>query len=586
MRTQKRILGVLFSALALGGCVADASPDGPDEVGVVPGGKADGSDYSACELEAVVTWLNEGPTASLIAEAGVHTRAANNLAEHRDGADGAFGTEDDALFGDIHDVDGVYYVGPVAIQQLVAAVADRCLAPEEPAVEVVFSPQRYDDSHLVRVRALIDGAERSIDVAMYSFSDAGILDALARAVARGVSIRVIYDGANGDRSDPVGSRSAQLEDMGIEVRYVNKIMHHKLAIIDGARTSPDEAADGILITGSGNWSNSAGTRYDENTLIVRGNAELNLRYQREFELLWDNGRPFVWNEDIAPIDGLDITDADIPDDPDVDAGFTSANFDTYVSSRYGPTFSVIRGENEVADRWVDLIRDARRSIRIASGHLRSRPVAEAILEAAAANPDLDVRVYLDGQEYLSEWGHDAQQRDLEACLIDAGDSTARQQDCYDRGFLFSYELHHAGVPLRYKFYSYRWHYSYAEQMHHKYMVIDDEILITGSYNLSDNAEHNTMENVAIFSGDAYRPLVDAYAANFDALWVTGEAEGLYDVLIDDITTGTGDFPIVFAPMALDWDRVDALKSAIYANCPVINERDYREHPERHRYCDR
>ncbi|HJL17865.1 MAG TPA: phospholipase D-like domain-containing protein [Sandaracinaceae bacterium LLY-WYZ-13_1] len=585
MRFQ-RALGVLFSVLALGGCASEASPDGMDEIGVIPGGKADGSDYSACELDEVVAWLNEGPSADAIADAGVHSRAAANLAEHRDGPDATFGTEDDDRFDDIGEVDGVWWVGPVAIRQLVEVVAPRCEAPGAPATEVIFSPQPSDSTHLVRVVELIDGAERSIDVAMYSFRDASILDALERAHDRGVSIRFLFESANGDRSDPEGSRSAQLEDLGIEVRYVNKIMHHKLAIIDGARTDVSEAADGILITGSGNWSSSAGTRYDENTVIVHGNEELNLRYQREFNHLWEHSRDFVWNEDIAPIDSVPVEESDIPDDPTVDALFTSANFRTYESSRYGPTFSTVRGRNEVADRWVELIRDAERSIVIASGHLRSRPIAEALLEAHDANPDLDIRVYLDGQEYLSEWGYDEQQRDLEECLVEAEGSEARTQDCYDTGFLFSYELHHAGVPLRFKYYAYRWHYSYAEQMHHKYMIVDDEILVTGSYNLSDNAEHNTMENVAIFTGESHRALIDAYRANFDAMWVTGEDEGLYDDLMTEITEGAEDFPIVFDSMALDWDQVDALKGAIYDHCPDIHSYEYRRHPERHYYCDR
>src|SRR5690606_37015653 len=134
----------------------DASPDGLDEVGVVPGGKADGSDFSECELAAVPAWLNEGAPVEALIEAGVHSRAARNIVEHRDGPDGTFGTADDDLFDDIQAVDGVYYVGPVAIQQLVAAVESRCVTGR---MEVIFSPQPYDRSHLARVRQLIDGAD-------------------------------------------------------------------------------------------------------------------------------------------------------------------------------------------------------------------------------------------------------------------------------------------------------------------------------------------------------------------------------------------------------------------------------------------
>jgi len=587
MTQPTRLALILSLVAALGGCAmeGDLSPDGVDEVGVVPGGKADGSDYTPCELNAVVDALNAGPSADDVRGWGVHSRAAGNLVERRDGADGVFGTVDDAPFEDIHAVDDVYYVGPVAIRQLVEASRSACDAPEPGATEVIMSPQPYDESHLARMVELIDGTERSIDIAMYSYRDGAVLDALERAVDRGVTVRFMFQTASDDRSSSSGGRSGQLEELGIEVRYVNKIMHHKYAIFDGPRADLAYAETGTLATGSGNWSNGAATRFDENTLVVHGNAELNLRFQREFNHLWDHGRPFVWNEDIESIGHVAITDADITDDPDVDAVFTSANFRTYESSRYGPTFSVERGRNEVSDRWVELIANAEHSIRIASGHLRSRPIAEALIAAREANPELDIRIYLDGQEYLSEYSHDLQLAELEDCLVEAGDSDARRQDCTDRGFLFGYQMHLAGIDTRFKYYAYRWDYTYADQMHHKYMVVDERILITGSYNLSDNAEHNTMENDIIVQGAAYADVIDAYVDNFDALWLTGEEDGLFGGLMDEVVGATSDFPIVFEPMALTWDQVTTLKRAIRDACPQINSEEYRSNASAHRYCD-
>jgi hypothetical protein len=116
--------------LLLPACLADDSPDGRDEPGVTSG-KADGTGYADCELAAVVDYLNAGPSADQLIEAGVHTLAADNLAAHRDGADGLFGTDDDRLFASIDQVDEVDYVGPVAIEQLVAAAASDCA--DEPA---------------------------------------------------------------------------------------------------------------------------------------------------------------------------------------------------------------------------------------------------------------------------------------------------------------------------------------------------------------------------------------------------------------------------------------------------------------------
>ncbi|MBO6935167.1 MAG: hypothetical protein JJ863_09325 [Deltaproteobacteria bacterium] len=577
----------MILALGLGACSgpAETSPDAEDAVAFVDG-KTDDSGYSECELETAVAHLNDpATTADGLRSDGLHSRAARNLMEHRDGADGVFGTDDDDLFDDILEVDDVYYVGPAAIRQLVAIVADLCVAPTDSSVEVFLSPQPKEASHLARAVELIDGATRSIDVAMYSFRDSDIEDALGRAIDRGIRVRLILEKANEDRTDPEGSLSAGLEDAGMDVRYVNKIMHHKFMLVDGPQDAADQATESVLMTGSANWSNSAATRYDENTLVFTNHPELALRYQREFDLVWGHSRDFVWGDFeqvfTTPVEEDAIESAD---QADLEALFTSANFRTYESSRYGWTFSRERGNAEVADRLVELIDGASDRILIASGHLRSRPVAEALLRKVQENPTMDVRVYLDAQEFLSEWYHGEQVADREACLAEAEGSAARTEDCLDYGFLYAYELVQAGVDVRFKYYSYRWHYSYAVQMHHKYLIIDDQ-LVTGSYNLSANAEYDTLENVVVLRGLRFATVVDRYAANFATLWETGRAEGLYDDLMADVLEGTDSFPIVFDSMALTWDEVDALKNAMRDACSEINAEDFRNHPERHYTCN-
>ncbi len=551
---------------------------------IAPAGKADGM-YGECEVKQVLVYVNDlDNTLDVMKSDGIYTRAAKNIVEHRDGPDGVAGTEDDDFFDDFQELDDVYYVGPKTMQRLVDACKYRCWAV--PRAEVIFSPQPYAESHLARAETLIDGAEHSIDIAMYSFRDYKILDALQRAVDRGVTVRFIFESANEDRKDPGGTFSAKLEDRGIDVRYINKIMHHKFAIIDGPTESLDEAYTGILITGSGNWSNSAATRYDENTVVIRGDGELLLRFQKEFNHVWENSRDFVWNTSLQQSFSKPIFDRYVVDDPWVDAAFTSANFRTYDSARYGPIFSVIRGSNEVADKIVQLINEAQQSIHIASGHLRSRPVAEALLAKRESRPDMDIRVYLDNQEYISEWSNTKQEMELADCLEKAGDSESKVMDCYDNGFYFSYPIFEAGIPIKFKTYCYRWYYSYAAQMHHKYLIFDGKTLASGSYNLSDNAEHNTIENMVIYQADRFPELLSAYEQNFENIWVTGEEDGLYETLMDEIQNGSGPIPIVFDPMALTWPQVTELKQAIRDACPQINSDDYRTNPQDHMTCYR
>ena len=156
----------------------------------------------------------------------------------------------------------------------------------------------------------------------------------------------------------------------------------------------------------------------------------------------------------------------------------------------------------------------------------------------------------------------------------------------DSGFYFGYALALEGIDVRYKTYSYRWHYSYAVQMHHKYILVDDELVVTGSYNLSTNAEQGTFENTILFTADRYPDLVQAFSENFAAIWNTGRDGSLYEDLMESITEGEGDFPIVFESMALSWEEVTELKQAISENCPDIHTDDYKKHPERHHVCER
>jgi phosphatidylserine/phosphatidylglycerophosphate/cardiolipin synthase-like enzyme len=278
----------------------------------------------------------------------------------------------------------------------------------------------------------------------------------------------------------------------------------------------------------------------------------------------------VERPDLNQVDGLDVA-------------FTSDNFSTYVSSRYGATFRARTGYNTVADRLVSLINEAQESIWVASGHMRSRPIADALKAKQLSNPELDIRVYLDGQEYISGWKQGDQGRDLQECLEAAGGRASKEQKCYDVGYYFGYELGDSGMDVRYKFYAFRWNYAYAVQMHHKYIIVDGTKVASGSYNFSDNAEHNTIENVVFYSASRYPQVVSAFIENFQSIWNTGE--GLLDELITVVQTDDT-FPIVFDSMALSWTEVTRLKNAIRENCPEIYSDEFRNNATEHLSCTR
>jgi phosphatidylserine/phosphatidylglycerophosphate/cardiolipin synthase-like enzyme len=131
-------------------------------------------------------------------------------------------------------------------------------------VELFFSPS---DPTTKRIADLIRGSESSVDFSVMAFTEDVLGDAVAYAGNNGSVVRGIIDYV-----EYSGSEFDYLTGLGLDVLdYVNPdgsgwpngpTLHHKFAVIDGGT---DAAA---LITGSHNWTASAESRNDENTLII------------------------------------------------------------------------------------------------------------------------------------------------------------------------------------------------------------------------------------------------------------------------------------------------------------------------------
>jgi phosphatidylserine/phosphatidylglycerophosphate/cardiolipin synthase-like enzyme len=139
-------------------------------------------------------------------------------------------------------------------------------------VEVYFSP---DDGTMDRVLELVGEAGESVLFLAYSFTDDDLAQALAAAEDRGIAVAGVLDKAQALSN--TGGEYQNLLESGVEVRLDGnpKSMHHKVIVIDGE----------IVITGSYNFSRSARTRNDENTLVLH-DPEIAALYLQEFERVW------------------------------------------------------------------------------------------------------------------------------------------------------------------------------------------------------------------------------------------------------------------------------------------------------------
>lgn len=574
LRAMKQALAVTLSALfALSGCAGtDEAGDGADDDFAT--GKNDGSiDEGSDEALAVLALVNDSSVgfAELDDDARLNARTAANIIDHRNGPDDRAQTADDNYFDELAELDAVPYVGPKALEALLAyAIETGRLNPEEGDATVIFSPQDPSKSHAAAITKMIDQAQESIDIAMYSYSSANIGGALTRAAERGIKIRFVFETARTKDKKLVGSqlessRSGRLELAGINVRYVNKIMHHKFIIIDGPRDDIANAETARLASGSANWSTGGASIYDENTLFLSGVPEMALKLQREFNLMWNNSRDIIVDANLPyTLSSLEITEAIIPDNPDLDLYVTSDNFKVFDT-----TFRLRSRESlNVSDKWVAAIENATDSIWLASGHMRLRPVAEALIAKKNANPDFDIRVYVDQQEYISDYGDNLQQVRREDCLAAASTSKAIF-DCENKSFLWAKAIGEAGIDVHYKFYAYRWHFSYAKQMHNKFMLIDGDELLTGSYNLSINAAHSTFENVMHLKAPSFTPVVDRYVEYFDGIFDTGRGDGELEELREQIETDAV-IPLIFDSLSVTHQEASDLKQLIRDNCSQLD----------------
>jgi phosphatidylserine/phosphatidylglycerophosphate/cardiolipin synthase-like enzyme len=137
--------------------------------------------------------------------------------------------------------------------------------------QVYFSPNGGCQGAVITE---INKAQKSIDVAIYSFTSREIAQALVEAESRHIKVRIVLDKA---QKNERYSKSRYLISKGLDVKYHSGpgLMHNKFAVIDGQ----------VLLTGSFNWTASAEERNDENLLIIL-DKELSEKYADRFKRLW------------------------------------------------------------------------------------------------------------------------------------------------------------------------------------------------------------------------------------------------------------------------------------------------------------
>ena len=264
----------------------------------------------------------------------------------------------------------------------------------------------------------IDRARLSVDVAIYDINLWSLRDALVDAHQRGVSVRVVTESDNLDRSE-----IQELAEAGIPVLGDRREgrMHNKFVIIDRQQ----------VWSGSMNFTVSEAYKNNNNLMRVHS-SRLAENYLAEFEEMFVEDRfgPGSPSDTPHPVISIDGTQVEVYFSPD----------------------------DGTAARLVELISEADESVYFMAYSFTSDDIAAAMLERIQAG--VTVAGVFDASQYRSNTG-------TEFDHLLSGGAIVRLD----------------GNP---------------DKMHHKVIIIDDEVLVSGSYNLSASAEEHNDENTIIF----------------------------------------------------------------------------------------
>jgi len=210
--------------------------------------------------------------------------------------------------------------------------------------------------------AAVEGAQTSVDIAIYNLSLPNMQDALLRAAQRGVIVRLVME------SESLDGRVPQyLMAHGIDIVGDRRegLMHNKFMVIDRRE----------VWTGSMNYT-ATGAYQDHNHILRIVSEQLAHNYTLEFEEMFIADRFGPDGEANTPYPLVDVNGSMV---------------EVYFSPDDG-----------VARHIVDVISSARQSIIFMAYSFTSDPISEAVLESAGQG--VSVRGVFEEEQTLSNEG--------------------------------------------------------------------------------------------------------------------------------------------------------------------------------------
>lgn len=148
-------------------------------------------------------------------------------------------------------------------------------------IELYFSPSDNTESHIL---SSIQSADHDLYFGVFSYTRYGISYEIQDAIDRGVFAAGIWDQTDPDDPTAIEVLESAMGSTLFEASG-SPLFHHKYLIVDP--NCPQ--SDPLVLTGSHNWTSSANSRNDENTLIIHDSTIANIYYQEFSQRYQDEG---------------------------------------------------------------------------------------------------------------------------------------------------------------------------------------------------------------------------------------------------------------------------------------------------------
>jgi phosphatidylserine/phosphatidylglycerophosphate/cardiolipin synthase-like enzyme len=321
-----------------------------------------------------------------------------------------------------------------------------------------------------RIASFLDGATKTLDIAIYDLRlaaapGASVLGSFQAAIKRGVHVRLMFNQdhpANLPVPPPAEIDWAfvdQLKSFGVEVKPipgVPDLMHHKYVVRDAGMPSA------AVLTGSANWTNDSWNR-EENVIFTIASPSVAATYTQNFEELWQN--PVV-----------------------ADSGRITSTWESLADSTHVRVYFCPGRGLKLVHAMARSIASAQQRIRICSPVLTSGPVLGTLAEVVD-HGKVDVAGVYDAtqmDQVQRQWGEQATASWKIAAfhgIVAAAKFGSKRSTPYAVGSVHDF-------------------------MHAKILVTDDYVY-AGSFNLSHSGEQNA-ENVVQIESHAVAELCTAY----------------------------------------------------------------------------